>query len=94
MPVRSTRVTAMPAVHEQVDDGAEQEQHIRQRTKKVRSMLLPEEEGSDRQEKARAQPHGDSKRLVLRVSFSCGLHDDLLIELHVDYAAFLADTVS
>ena len=65
MPGRSSSVTAMPTMHEHVDDGTEQKQRVRHCPKNVRSVLLPEEKRSDSQEKAQTQPHRDSKRLVV-----------------------------
>ena len=81
---RASAVAAMTAVHEQVDDGAEQKQRIRHCSQDVGSVLLPEEKRSDCQEKAHAKPHRESKRFASRVLFSCGLHDDLLVELYVN----------
>jgi hypothetical protein len=45
-------VAAMSSVHEDVNDRAEKQERIRQQAEDVRSVLLQEEEGRDRQKEA------------------------------------------
>ena len=50
-------VTRIATMHEEMDDRAEQQEHIRKRTKDVRPVLLPQKECGDAQKEAEPKPH-------------------------------------
>jgi hypothetical protein len=49
-------VPTVPAMHEQVNDWAQQEQYVRQCTQKMSAVLFPQEEGCHAEEHAGAHP--------------------------------------
>jgi len=76
--VMMAAVPTVPAMHEQVNDGAQKEQHVRQRTQEMCPVLFPQEEGCHGQEYAGAQPIRESPAL-LKVVFEVGGHTFLLL---------------
>jgi hypothetical protein len=58
-------VTAVPPMHEEVNDRTEQEKHIGQHAEDVGFVLLPQKERRYGQKEAEAQPQGDAQGLSL-----------------------------
>ena len=52
-------VVRVPAVHEEMDERAEQEQRVWQHPKQMRPMLLPQEKDRDREKHAQPEPERD-----------------------------------
>jgi hypothetical protein len=71
-------VPTVPAMHEQVNDWAQQEQYVRQCTQKMSAVLFPQEEGCHGEEHAGAHPIWESPAL-LKVVFEVGGHTFLLL---------------
>jgi hypothetical protein len=49
-------MAAVPAMHEQMNDRARQQEHVGQRAEKVSPMFFPEEKAGNRQKRAESQP--------------------------------------
>lgn len=75
--IMGTTVTPLPAVsavHEQVNDRAEQQQCVRQRAEHMRPVLGHEEKGCDGNEDAESQPHWDAKGLAFSTRAGVTIH--------------------
>jgi hypothetical protein len=84
-------MAAVPTVHEQMNDRAEQQEDIRERPEQVCSVFLPEEETRNGQEEAEPEPHRKARGLTVRVRFNSGRHGFLHLRLraHQKLAASL-----
>jgi hypothetical protein len=72
-----TVVPAMAAMHEQVNDWTQEQEHVGKRAEQMCPVFLPQEERGYRQEYAESQPVRNSPGLAMRVSFNGGRHDRL-----------------
>jgi hypothetical protein len=73
-------VPTVPAMHEQVHDWAQQEQHVRQCTQKMSAVLFPQEEGCHAEEHAGAHPIREAP-VLLKVVIEMRGHTFLLAPL-------------
>ncbi len=72
--LKKLKAKRMKIADEKMQDGADEQEHPRQRAEEVRPVLLPEEEDRDRGESAESQPQGDPERRAPRPSSRHFLH--------------------
>ena len=76
---RVSSMAAVSSMHEQMNHRARQQEHVGQCPEQVRAMLLPEEEGRDREKEAQPQPYGNSPGFTARGRLTDGWHGILVV---------------